>query len=327
MLLDEPQAYEREGEGQGMDNDNNDTNNGKNDTNNGKNDDNNSDDRRRRAYQAAAEMAHERMQREAPESAAALASVESSDIVVVEGCYDHVELVLDALGLPYVKIGPADLGRIALRPEQLLVVNCPGQIDVRSVAAVRDFVARGGSLFTTDWALRHVIEPAFPGVLAYNERPTADAVVRIEVCNGDNPFLAGVLDGADDPQWWLEGSSYPIRILDRSRVEVLLTSRELEGKWGEAPVAVLFHHGRGEVFHMISHYYLQRTELRSQRHSAPAASYASEKGVAFAPATAAAVADLSLGDIEAAHSSARFFANIVAGKKLRERESSGQGPR
>ena len=33
-------------------------------------------------------------------------------------------------------------------------------------------VHAGGTLVTTDWALRHVIEPAFPGVLAYNERPT-----------------------------------------------------------------------------------------------------------------------------------------------------------
>ena len=31
-------------------------------------------------------------------------------------------------------------------------------------------------------------------------------------------------------------------------VQVLLASRELEQRWGERPVAVLFRHGRGEVF-------------------------------------------------------------------------------
>ena len=31
-------------------------------------------------------------------------------------------------------------------------------------------------------------------------------------------------------------------------------------------MAVLFPRGEGEVFHMISHYYLQRTEFRNARH-------------------------------------------------------------
>ena len=61
--------------------------------------------------------------------------------------------------------------------------------------------------------------------------------MRIEVALGHNPFLAGVIDGADDPQWWLEGSSYPIEILDTEGVEVLITSRELQERYGEAPVA------------------------------------------------------------------------------------------
>ena len=128
----------------------------------------------------------------------------------------------------------------------------------------------GGSLFTTDWALKHVIEPAFPGVLAFSRPPTPDDVVRIEVRDHDNIYLQGVLDGQDDPQWWLEGSSYPITVVDEERVQVLITSRELEEKYGEAPVAVWFRWGEGDVFHMISHYYLQRTELRTERHAGAA---------------------------------------------------------
>jgi hypothetical protein len=169
-----------------------------------------------------------------------------------------------------------------------------------------------------------VVEPAFPGVLAFNERPTADAVVRIEVHDHDNPFLRGVMDGADDPQWWLEGSSYPIRILDTDRVRVLLASRELAEQWGESPVAVVFAWGEGEVFHMISHYYLQRTEGRSERHAAPAMAYAAEKGVAASPALAQEIDGLTLGDVESAHSSARLFANVIADKK---RGSTAKGTR
>lgn len=130
-----------------------------------------------------------------------------------------------------------------------------------------------------------------------------------------HPFLKGVMDGRDDPQWWLEASSYPIRVLDPSRVEVLLRSMELEARYGEAPVAVLFRHGDGEVFHMISHYYLQRTELRTARHATPAAEYATEKGVAWGPD----LDGLTVADVESAATSARFVANVVAAKKRGQR--------
>lgn len=126
----------------------------------------------------------------------------------------------------------------------------------------------------------------------------------------------------DDPQWWLEASSYPIRIHDRDAVEILLTSAELEARYGEAPVAVLFKHGEGEVFHMISHYYLQRTELRSQRHSSAAGNWAAEKGVSVDATLAFDLSGLSLGEVESAGSSARLFANVVAEKKRRVAEKS-----
>lgn len=278
--------------------------------------------RRTRAYAAGAALSKDRLQREDPLGAEALAAVEAADIVVVPGHYDHVELVLEALEVPFTRLQRPSLRGVRLRPEQLLVVNCPGTLSGADIVAVRDFVADGGSLFTTDWALRNVVEPAFPGVLAYNERPTADAVVRIEVRDPDNPFLRGVMDTADDPQWWLEGSSYPIRVLDPDRVEVLITSRELEDQWGEAPVAVLFRYGKGEVFHMISHYFLQRTELRDARHRQAASSLWTEKGVPMAAPVSEMARGLALGEVESSASSSRLFANIVADKKRRSRTPS-----
>jgi hypothetical protein len=274
-------------------------------------------DRRRRSYAAGASLSKDRLRREDPLSADALAAVEAADIVVVPGQYDHVEQVLGALEVPFTRIRGGSLRRVNLRPEQLLVVNCPGNLSAPDIVAVRDFVEAGGSLFTTDWALRNVIEPAFPGVLAYNNQPTADAVVRIEILDRKNDFLRGVMDEADDPQWWLEGSSYPITVLDPDRVEVLITSKELEAQWGEAAVAVLFRHGQGEVFHMISHYFLQRTELRDARHRQKAETLWDEKGVGMPSAIRTMSEDLDLGEVESSYSSARLFANIVADKKRR----------
>jgi hypothetical protein len=273
---------------------------------------------RERAYRAGAGITKDRMLREAPLDAEALSRIEAADVLVVPGIYDHVEMVLDALETPYTPVPAGTLLSVRLRPEQLVVVNCPGRLPAPAVQRLREFVAAGGSLFTTDWALRHVLEPAFPGVVAFNDRPTWDEVVRIEVREHDNPFLRGVMDGDDDPVWWLEGSSYPIRVLERGRVDTLVASAWLGAKYGEPAVAILFRHGEGEVFHMISHYYLQRTELRSRRHRQPAAAYAAEKRVTFDAAMAAEIADLKVGDVESAATSSRFLANILAAKKRRE---------
>ena len=275
-------------------------------------------DKAQRAYNAGANIARNRMSTEAPLAAEALAAIQESDIVVVTGCYDHVERVLGALDVPYQTVGPGLLRQARLRPDQMVVVNCPGKLTGPEIVQIRDFVAAGGTLFTTDWALRNVIEPAFPGLVEYNDRSTGDDVVGIEVVEADSPYLQGVLDGDDEPQWWLEGASYPIRVLDPERVRVLIRSGELGEKYGECAVAVVFEFGKGEVFHMISHYYLQRTELRSERHTMSAEDYASEKGVMFSPAMSMMVNDLSLGEVEAAATSARLFANILATKKQRQ---------
>ena len=275
------------------------------------------DDTRQRSYKAAAAITREQLRRDAPERARALDEVEQSDVVVVGGVYDHVESVLQALGVPHFLVTPREVDRLELRPEQLLVVNCPGDVSPAAVRKIRAFVEAGGSLFTTDWALKHVIEPGFPGVLAFQKAPTRDDVVRIEVRDPDNIYLQGVLEGQDDPQWWLEGSSYPITILDPERVQVLITSRELGEKYGETPVAVWFRWGEGDVFHMISHYYLQRTELRTARHQQAATAYFAEKDIDLPPDMAAECAGLSLADVESAKPSAAFMANVIIEKKRR----------
>ena len=91
-------------------------------------------------------------------------------------------------------------------------------------------------------------------------------------------------------------------------------------------MALTFRAGEGEVFHMISHYYLQRAETRTRRHRMPAAAYAAEKGMAWDPATTARAADLTLGEVEAASSSARLFANVVSEKKRRAAGGDARRP-
>lgn len=97
---------------------------------------------------------------------------------------------------------------------------------------------------------------------------TGDEVVGVQVNDPTNPIVAGFLPAAQhvDPQWWLESSSYPIEIVDPQRVRVLIKSNELNQKYNSYAVLVTFDCGKGNVIHMVSHFYLQRSETRNERH-------------------------------------------------------------
>ena len=56
----------------------------------------------------------------------------------------------------------------------MVFINCPGKLGRKGVAHIHQFVEAGGFLVTTDWALQYVIEPAFPGLMRYNDKPTRD---------------------------------------------------------------------------------------------------------------------------------------------------------
>lgn len=232
------------------------------------------------SYRIAKELVRDRLRRHSPETMRLLDQVHAADVIVVRGEYDHIEQVLSVADTPHTVIRPASLGDAKLRPDQIVFVNCPGKLPELALRNLDRFVEAGGYLFTTDWALRHVIEKIFPGVLAYNDRPTGDEVVRIEILDRADSLLSSVLDEREDPQWWLEGSSFPIHILDPDRVRVHLQSKELGKRYGETPVFVSFDYGDGQVYHMISHFYLQRSETRTARHAAPATDYVVSKGVA-----------------------------------------------
>lgn len=275
------------------------------------------------SYRIAQELFKDRLGKHSPETLRLLDEMHAANVVVVRGSYDHIEQVLDSADTPYTPVHPEALDKAKLRADQVLFVNCPGNLNDKGLRKLEGFVRAGGFLFTTDWALRHVIEKAFPGYLAYNDRPTLDEVVRIEILDNDDTILQSVLDEQDDPQWWLEGSSYPIQILDPKRVRVLIQSKELKERHGEAPVFVSFDYGEGQVYHMISHFYLQRSETRTARHAAPSTDYLASKGVAAADM--AKFKDLGsdqfpTGDVESAYTSYAMIKAVMLRKKKRAKK-------
>jgi len=244
----------------------------------------------------------------------------------VRGTYDFIEQVFNGIGLKYKIVQVETLDMMQLAPEQIVFINCPGDISNKALRNLVSFVEKGGFLFTTDWALRHVIEKGFPGYISYNGRNTQDEVVRVEILTTDDPFLKSLIGEHDDPQWWLEGSSYPITVLDDDKVEIMVQSKEIKEKYGESAVFVSFDHGEGKVYHMISHFYLQRAETRTKRHEGEGSDYLSEKLMMndqrWNKYKKMGVDDSNLAEVEAAYSSSSVMNKILWDKKKKSIEKS-----
>ncbi|MFX1275014.1 MAG: hypothetical protein ACFFBP_19290 [Promethearchaeota archaeon] len=279
------------------------------------------------AYKASSKIMRKRMEKERPEDLELLDKVKDSSIIIVAGEYDKIELVLDLIKVPYILIQPYQVAQIELKPEQILIINCPGNIS-EGLDKIKDFVKRGGFLFTTDWALLNILEKIFPEFIQYNQHPTGDDCVAVQVVDKDNKFLEGLFKAEEEPIWWLESSSYPIKIIDKEKIKVLITSKEMEEKYGEAPIVITFKYGDdGTVLHMTSHYYLQRAELRTKRHKMSATDYVQTE-MAFSAEEAEKIKEdldgVTLGEAESAYSTTQFIGNVIVEQqknvKMRKKE-------
>ncbi len=279
------------------------------------------------AYRIAQELLKDRLKEVNPEAYQELQDIKEADVIVIGGTYDFIQNVLAMADTPHLLIGPRDLEKAKLRPDQVIFINCPGKLSPLGLRKLETFVSSGGFLFTTDWALKHVLEEAFPGYVRYNERATGDEVVRVEILDTDDPFLMSLLGPKDDPQWWLEGSSYPIQILDKKKVHVLVSSKEIEQKYGEAPVFITFDYGEGKVYHMISHFYLQRSETRTKRQKLSGEKYFAEKKIklsAMPKYEDLGIKEASLGDVESAFTSSAMMSKIMFDKKKQMKKKKNE---
>lgn len=274
-----------------------------------------------KANRAAATVVKERMAKERPEDAKVLQAVEAADIVVVRGQYDRVEDVLRNLGIKHTVVNPHQVGSLNLNAKQLLVVDCPGNIPREGIEKIRKFVNAGGYLYTTDWALTNVVQQAFPGYVKFSGRATDNDVVEVEVKQADHNLLKHLTLARENPKWWLEASSYPIKVLDPQKVDVLITSKEMGKKYGEAPIAVHFRYGDGQVLHMASHFVLQQGQARTVAEKKKAKNYLAEDSD-LKPETKEALEgkvefsdEVVAGDLGSAYSAQQVTSNIVIERK------------
>ncbi|SVB73021.1 uncharacterized protein METZ01_LOCUS225875, partial [marine metagenome] len=128
---------------------------------------------------------------------------------------------------------------------------------------------------------------------------------------------------------WLEGSSYPIQVLDRDKVEVLVKSKDIKQRYNDSAVFVSFDHGQGKIYHMISHFYLQRAETRTERHKNKGSDYLTEKLVMddmrASKYKTMGADDANLAEVEAAYSSSSLMNKVLWDKKRRMKEKKDNG--
>jgi len=182
----------------------------------------------------------------------------ASDILVVLGDFDKIELVLEAYGWPHTKIERQALVRRKYPAAKLLFINCarkpPAPEARKLVSIIKRFVQRGGWVVTSDWAIEPYLTDAFPDrvKLFEGKRRQPDTTVTVHPSSTD-PLLEGVFSRRARSAWWLEETSKLFTV--GGRVDVLVDSDDMLRRYGTKAVVFRFRYGRGLVLHLLGHFY------------------------------------------------------------------------
>ena len=205
----------------------------------------------------------------------AMRGVRSEDLIVVSNgrSFDHLENVLDAVSIPYAQVSVAEFAtRTDLSRTRLVFWNCgPPIADAgnRTIVTekIRRFVEAGGYLWTTDWALRDVVAAAFPGRLTAGEdklHTLPELIVDVGPVaeSASDPLLEGVIP-AGPCRWWLEAAAAEVRVVDATKVTILLEAPMLANAAHRKSkvIAATFAAGRGRVLHVMGHAWQEKTDL------------------------------------------------------------------
>jgi hypothetical protein len=174
-------------------------------------------------------------------------------LVEVKGRWDDAGRTLRALAIPYERVSAGSLKDMPFAGVKVLVVNCAGNVPHESLQRIRDFVAQGGYLLTTDWALDNLVQKAFPGYVEYDGKKNDKAIYDAYIVNPDAVLFSHTVTNA---HWKMDEASHLIRVLKPGTVRILARSRQLEKEdpGGAGVVAVSFPFGRGYVMHLVGHF-------------------------------------------------------------------------
>jgi hypothetical protein len=184
--------------------------------------------------------------------------VRNASVVVVAGSADHMDQVLKRASVSFVVVNPEDLPELPLHGRQVLMVNCRGEMSEASRERVRRFVAAGGFLYTTDHAVKELIETTFPNTLATTGPGTEEAVFPLQLRGEEKDRgLLKHLGDQSSQRWQLAGGGYLFKVLDPHKVEVLMESEEVKKKYGTGVLGARFRYQDGVVIHVTGHFFSQ----------------------------------------------------------------------
>ncbi|MFL5347366.1 MAG: hypothetical protein ACJ8AT_21490 [Hyalangium sp.] len=184
--------------------------------------------------------------------------VRQASVVVVSGSADHMDQVLQRAGVAFVVVNPADLPELPLHSRQVLMVNCRGEMSQAARERVRRFVAAGGFLYTTDHAVKELIQPTFPNTIAFNDITTNEADFPLQLRGEEKDRgLLKHLGEQSSQRWQLAGGGYLFKVLDPHNVEVLMESSEVKKQYGTGVLGVRFRYQDGFVIHVTGHFFSQ----------------------------------------------------------------------
>lgn len=200
-------------------------------------------------------------------------------VLVIKGCYDNIENVLKNAKIPHTLLerfpDVEDFSQRGIyRRSKVIFANCDSEYhdgynnkyeeknfgENRKV--LRNFVAEGGRIITTDWAQR-VFKSLF-GKITANEHVTEQEGVKVKYCSDFAKEMSGVFYGNARPTWWLCGSDV-IHFRKDSGIIGLIESQELKKLYGSKHIAVGLPYGNGEAFHFVSHFIDQKLEKYDSR--------------------------------------------------------------
>jgi hypothetical protein len=199
------------------------------------------------------EMFRAWLEKSHPRFALSASTMAQSNLLEVKGHWDDSSRTLRALGIPYTRIGAGELRDIPLDRAKLMIIDCAGNVPRESLQRIRDFVARGGYLLTTDWALNNVLERAFPGYVAWDKKINKKSVYDAAVENPDPVLFRYTVTNA---HWKMDDGCHLLKVVKPSAVRVLARSTQLaaEDRYGDGALAVMFSFGKGYVMHLVGHF-------------------------------------------------------------------------
>lgn len=225
------------------------------------------------ANEAAGAILLKSLKGRAGDFAGILDEMGTKKILVVNGHYDKVESVLELLKVKHEEVSSRRLELTDLSDRRVLILNCTNEkLDRGTLLRIREFVADGGYLLTTDWGIENVLKDAFAGYLEPVDDPmakgrnitTLNEVIHIHAAKEKRGhfLLAGTSLDEGEAKWWLEESSYPFVVRRPNDVEVLIESTDLKKRYGSDAVAATFRFGKGRVLHMLGHFYQKEGNLK-----------------------------------------------------------------